>query len=436
MDIAKLLEKCEQWHNEDKHDEIIAALEAIDASARSAELDCILARAYNNEAQRKKQGQVGMFLRAVQLLEAHEDELGNTALWNYRLGYAYFYLREEKKALPLFEKAARLDPSDSTYSEFVAMCQRWLVMEASSSDAASKNAAEDTSSQGTNREMVKRIKKELQRLSRNSIVLDIQRSFKDYEPCSSHFGGKPDVPHDFVWPRYQCHDFGDEFKERPLTFLAQFNLTDYAQFDDEHLLPDHGLLQFFFETDSQPWGFDPDHRGCFKVYYYEDFESLHRADFPEDMEDLFKFPPLHMAVHQEKSYPCLAEFYKLFEDDFDSDDFYQAYEELVPDEPENRSKLLGWANLIQGCTIYAKAEGCTRGLKLGDPHDYQQLPTDIKAKVADAINNWMLLFQLDVIETPEFDFMFGDCGRLYFCINKEDLAARNFNNVWFEIQCY
>ena len=31
--------------------------------------------------------------------------------------------------------------------------------------------------------------------------------------------------------------------------------------------------------------------------------------------------------------------------------------------------------------------------------------------------------------------MFGDCGRVYFCIRKEDLAARRFDRVWLILQC-
>ena len=45
-------------------------------------------------------------------------------------------------------------------------------------------------------------------------------------------------------------------KDRPLTFLAQFNCEELAQFDKEHLLPDPGLLSFFHETDTKCWGYD------------------------------------------------------------------------------------------------------------------------------------------------------------------------------------
>ena len=35
-----------------------------------------------------------------------------------------------------------------------------------------------------------------------------------------------------------------------------------------------------------------------------------------------------------------------------------------------------------------------------------------------------------------FELMFGDCGRIYFYIRKEDLRNRNFENVWLSLQCF
>ena len=49
---------------------------------------------------------------------------------------------------------------------------------------------------------------------------------------------------------------------------------------------------------------------------------------------------------------------------------------------------------------------------------------------------WILLFQMDTVEKDGFELMFGDCGRIYFYIRKEDLRNRNFENVWLSLQCY
>ena len=109
------------------------------------------------------------------------------------------------------------------------------------------------------------IKEKLESLGRNSIQLKIARK-ETYKLGATRFGGQPDVPPDFVWPTYEGESYDHVVKDRPLTFLAQFNCAELAQFDKEHLLPDHGLLSFFYETDTQCWGYDPKDQGCARVY--------------------------------------------------------------------------------------------------------------------------------------------------------------------------
>ncbi len=100
------------------------------------------------------------------------------------------------------------------------------------------------------------MKEKLESLGKNSIQLKIARK-ETYKLGATRFGGKPDVPPDFIWPTYEGESYDHVVKDRPLTFLAQLNCAELAQFDAEHLLPDHGLLSFFYETDTQCWGYDP-----------------------------------------------------------------------------------------------------------------------------------------------------------------------------------
>ena len=131
-------------------------------------------------------------------------------------------------------------------------------------------------------------KEKLESLGKNSIVLKIAKKEK-YKLGATRFGGKPDVPPDFVWPTYEGESYDHVVKDRPLTFLAQFNCEELAQFDKEHLLPDHGLLSFFYETDTQCWGYYLNDKGCARVYWFEDMSALSAADFPADMGEDFKF---------------------------------------------------------------------------------------------------------------------------------------------------
>ena len=109
MDILK---QCQKWHEEDKHQKIVDALEAIPAEERTPEVDMELARAYNNLADPSEPEGKKLLHRALELMQSHEEELGDTYSWNFRMGYSYFYLDQEGRALRHFEKALELHPGD------------------------------------------------------------------------------------------------------------------------------------------------------------------------------------------------------------------------------------------------------------------------------------------------------------------------------------
>ena len=108
----ELLEQCQKWHEEDKHQKIIDALEAIPAEERTAEMDMELARAYNNLGNSGNPVGRKMLRKALELMQSHEEELGDTYSWNFRMGYAWYYLDQEGRALRYFEKALEAHPGD------------------------------------------------------------------------------------------------------------------------------------------------------------------------------------------------------------------------------------------------------------------------------------------------------------------------------------
>ena len=62
---------------------------------------------------------------------------------------------------------------------------------------------------------------------------------------ASKIGGCPDVPAGFVWPRHKddaVMDAGRKDMERPISFMAQFDLAEVAAFDTQGLLPKAGHL--------------------------------------------------------------------------------------------------------------------------------------------------------------------------------------------------
>lgn len=132
MDI---LQQCQNWYENDEHQKIVDALEAIPAQERTADMDMELARAYNNLADPGEPDGISMLRQAVQLMQAHEDEWGETYFWNFRMGYAYFYLDQEGRALRHFKKALELHPGDDPklntrqdIEKFIGDCERLVSL--------------------------------------------------------------------------------------------------------------------------------------------------------------------------------------------------------------------------------------------------------------------------------------------------------------------
>lgn len=284
-----------------------------------------------------------------------------------------------------------------------------------------------------------RTKEKLESLAKNSIELKIDGK-EQYKLGATRFGGQPDVPPDFVWPTFEGRGYDDVVKNRPLTFLAQFNCEELAQYDTEHLLPDHGLLSFFYEIDTQCWGYNPKDKGCAQVYWFEDTSVLSAADFPADMEANFKIPITCIQMKQKRSFPQWEDFYKT-EPEMEPeqyipqlDKFEEAQKELGIQESMNGSKLLGWSDMIQD-SMPIDCELVTQGYYLGG--GWEGIPEEVRRQAEEtAIERWILLFQLDTVECSNFELMFGDCGRIYFYIPKEDLLVHRFDRVWLMLQCY
>lgn len=253
---------------------------------------------------------------------------------------------------------------------------------------------------------------------------------------ASKFGGRPDVPAGFHWPVFESATYDDEtVKPRPLAFLAQFDCAGLAQLDGEGLLPKTGLLSFFYEMDSQRWGYDPKDAGCARVYWFEG-EELAPAEFPEELGEDFRLPELAAELSAGLDAPdfqdaCLAIEYPFTANDYRY--FDQARREMEFPYPDNRSQLLGWPDIIQN-NMTLECELVSRGYYLGG--SWSGIPLEERDALRNAsIQDWLLLFQLDTVTSGDFELMFGDCGRIYFYIRKEDLLSRRFDRVWLILQC-
>ena len=108
-----LLEQCRLWHEAEEHEKIVQTLEALPEEQRTAATDMELARAYNNLAQLDEPEGREMLLRALELMARHESDCPDPYSWNFRMGYACYYLDREGAALSYLERALELHPGDS-----------------------------------------------------------------------------------------------------------------------------------------------------------------------------------------------------------------------------------------------------------------------------------------------------------------------------------
>ena len=245
----------------------------------------------------------------------------------------------------------------------------------------------------------------------------------EFAPGGSKIGGVPHLPADFKW---------DLFSGKPLAFLAQINLEQAAEYDTQGLLPKTGMLYFFHEGGDAVWGFDPKDKGGFRaVYYSGDTSELKAVPLPDDLEDYLKFSPCRLQFSSEKSYPSnLYDFNDVFFGPDESEDNDIFYDIAAEDSGRIIHKLFGYPDLIQN-DIFLECQLVSSGLYCGDPGGYN----DPRAKeLKKGVQDWMLLFQIDSDDNA--DMMWGDAGRVYFAIKKQDLLSGNYDGVWSVLQCF
>jgi uncharacterized protein YwqG len=80
--------------------------------------------------------------------------------------------------------------------------------------------------------------------------------------------------------------------------------------------------------------------------------------------------------------------------------------------------------------MQVKAQLVSHGLYCGDLSGYKDPRA---AKLGTSATEWRLLLQIDSDE--EAGMMWGDAGRIYFWLRREDLAARKFDAAHAILQC-
>ncbi len=251
-----------------------------------------------------------------------------------------------------------------------------------------------------------------------------RKSVKALRPSQSKLGGKPDVPPNFIWPTRD---------EKPLSFIAQINLSDVPEIEGAQL-PNSGLLSFFYN--NEVWGFDPKDKGGFQVFYFENELSEFKECQPPAAKIEKKFFGMISKAVTVEEYDCCAlepeliltlpnELKDIDLSEEDTDKYCELLEAIG-----GHHRLLGYAEPVQS-EMELECELVTNGLYCGDASGYKDPRASELEKTS---HHWQLLLQIDSDDNA--NMMWGDAGRLYFWIKDEDLAAQRFHNCWMISQCY
>ena len=281
----------------------------------------------------------------------------------------------------------------------------------------------------------------LETSKRNAILINYseEENREKLPKGTSKIGGKPDLPKVFQWFYYNGEDYKKIVENRPLSFLMQINCEEVHKYDKESLLPEKGMLYFFYELFTMTWGFSPQDRGSAKVFYYDgEIEDLVPVDFPEDMEKDCIIPESKINFESMNDYPI--DFLDYYDPD-DSDEEMDRKEKEFEKELEelgykaDTTKLLGHPELIQG-EYWEECEGVARKNIYYGSAPIKYGSDEVKKSIKENAKDWILLMQMSELEIGDYGLYFGDSGKIYFNIRKEDLKNKNFDNVWLTLQCY
>ena len=120
-----LMARIQIMNDLEDYEGIVEAIAELDENEITPELVSEAARAYLNMADGRDRD---MYAAALQLLESVREPLAEDHKWNYRMGFAHYWLDHEGDAARYFKKALELMPEDDESRKLLDDCQLRLSM--------------------------------------------------------------------------------------------------------------------------------------------------------------------------------------------------------------------------------------------------------------------------------------------------------------------
>lgn len=235
----------------------------------------------------------------------------------------------------------------------------------------------------------------------------------------SKIGGSPDLPPGTMWPLKNG---------QPQSFIAQIRLDEAHAHDSTGVLPQQGMLWFFYDAQQQTYGADPsDAGGWFVLFESTDLSHLQRSPMPSQLPEESRFHACAIRFAEELTLSQQPQL-EIAQFDWTAEE-QQRYETLLSTfpTPEDHGaihhRLLGNPNTIQDDM---RQECQLASNEVADDSDPRA------NEVAKGAMDWRLLLQVDSDENAGMQW--GNTGMLYYWIRKADLAAQNFYTTWLVMQ--
>ncbi|PQV46616.1 uncharacterized protein YwqG [Jejuia pallidilutea] len=240
---------------------------------------------------------------------------------------------------------------------------------------------------------------------------------------ASKIGGIPDLPKHFNWPTY---------KNEPLSFCAQYNLSELNRFDLKNKLPKKGIIYIFIYLDPD-WPRFLNKPDSFKVIYIENVSQVERTKFPVNYFTPSVFITAKIDYFQYFTLPDDTNFkikkYQKKYKDFHLfyEDAYKFIDDICNQETDNFHQILGEDRSVQNSVV---SDFAIKQLNIKTLEDYKSKETEIEI----IKKNYEILLQLDCNDSNSNLSKFGGNSVIYFGIEPNNLKTKNFDGIIMAFQ--
>jgi len=214
-------------------------------------------------------------------------------------------------------------------------------------------------------------------------------------------------------------------------------LTELHPYDSSSLLPEEGMLWFFYNAQQETFGQSIHEEGSWQVFFQNSgLETLTRQPAPAQLPATSQFQACSLTISNELT---LTQFPEIDVPDFNwSDKEQQQYESVqqtmrgAEDRTLPQHRMFGFPDTLQD-DMRLQCEVVAHGIvDLTDPQSIASLDPQHQEQLSHQSLDWLLLLQVDTDE--RINMRWGSTGMLYYWIKSADLQQLHFEHTWLVLQ--